>query len=72
MNDKSTAAQSKQRFDVFVVDNWTGADGVEQASWMRVGVAFPNKDGKGFNLELKAFPVSGKLVIREYEPRPKE
>jgi hypothetical protein len=68
MNDSNNnAVTSKQRYDVFVVDNWTNTEGTEQASWIRVGVAFPHKDGKGFNVALKAVPVSGKLVIREHE-----
>jgi hypothetical protein len=71
MNDKSTT-QSKQRLDVFVVDNWTNSEGTEQANWIRLGTAFAHKDGKGFNVELKAMPVSGKLVIREYETKPRD
>jgi hypothetical protein len=26
-------------------------------------VAFPHKDGTGFNINLRAFPVDGKLVM---------
>lgn len=69
MNDKTKAAPAKARHDVFVVENWTNNDGDEQANWTRVGVAFPHKDGKGFNLELKALPIDGKLVIRQHEPK---
>jgi hypothetical protein len=29
------------------------------------------KDGLGLNVELKAIPVSGKLVIRRHEAKPK-
>src|ERR1700674_2428772 len=42
MNDKSTT-QSKQRLDVFVVDNWTNSEGAEQANWIRLGTAFAHK-----------------------------
>jgi hypothetical protein len=73
MNDENTASSTKQRHDVFVVDNYTDKhDGSENANWIRVGVAFPHKDRKGFNIELKAVPTSGKLVIREHEPKPKQ
>ena len=58
------------RFDAFVVQNFTDKDQKEQSSWMRVGVAFPHKDAKGFNIELQAVPVGGKLVLREHEPKP--
>jgi hypothetical protein len=69
MNDKTKAAPAKTRHDVFVVENWTNNEGAEQANWTRVGVAFAHKDGKGFNLELRALPVDGKLVIRQHEPK---
>jgi hypothetical protein len=35
------------------------------------GVAFAHKDGNGLNVELRAIPVSGKLVIRRHEPKAK-
>jgi hypothetical protein len=37
---------------------------------VRVGVAFENRDGKGFNVQLTALLVGGKLVMRVHEPRP--
>ena len=41
--------------------------------WHQVGVAFPHKDGKGWNvlLEVTAHPKDGitKLVIREKAPK---
>jgi len=33
--------------------------------WLRLGVAFVHKDGKGFSINLQAFPIDGKLVCRE-------
>ena len=29
----------------------------------RIGAAFPHKEGPGFSIELKAFPVDGRLVV---------
>ena len=37
----------------------------EDAFWTRIGSAWPHKDGKGFNLQLDALPVDGRLVLRE-------
>jgi hypothetical protein len=34
--------------------------------WMRVGSAFPNKDGS-MNIYLNAYPTNGKLQIRELD-----
>ena len=66
-NQQSTQPQEINRYDVFIVENFTDKKDQEQARWMRVGVAFPHKDGKGLNVECKAIPVDGKLVIRLHE-----
>ena len=36
--------------------------------WLRVGAAFPNRDGS-LSVLLDAVPTNGRLQIREYEPR---
>ena len=61
-NETSTPARY---LDVCMVQERDG-----KSYWTKIGVAFPNKDGKGFNIELSAIPMSGKLVARE--PLPKE
>ena len=33
--------------------------------WLNLGLAFPHKDGKGLNVILQAFPLDGKIVLRE-------
>jgi hypothetical protein len=33
--------------------------------WLNLGLAFPHKDGKGFNIILQALPLDGKIVCRE-------
>ena len=33
--------------------------------WVDIGVAFPHKYGRGFTIKLQAFPLDGKIVIRE-------
>jgi hypothetical protein len=35
-----------------------------KSNWTRVGVAFENKDAKGFNAVLTALPVSGRLEMQ--------
>ncbi len=66
-NDQPTAP-AVRRFDVYVVEDYT-KEGEGKANWIRVGVAFENKDGKGFNVQLSALPVSGKLVLRIHEAK---
>lgn len=72
-NEASPTADKSDdsRYDVFVVEDYEDGAGSERSSWTRLGVAFPHKDTKGFNVELRAVPVSGKLVIRLHEPREK-
>ena len=33
--------------------------------WLNIGLAFPHKDEKGFNIVLQALPLDGKIVCRE-------
>jgi hypothetical protein len=30
--------------------------------WTKIGAAFPHKEGIGLSIELKAFPIEGRLV----------
>ena len=41
-------------------------EGRERSRWVRVGGAFPNKDGS-LNVLLDALPLSGRLQIRDRE-----
>jgi hypothetical protein len=44
-----------------------GKDGKDgKTYWVKVGVAFENKDGS-WNLYLDAFPFSGKLQMRDWD-----
>ena len=36
----------------------------QDASWTPIGAAWPNKDGKGFNLTCDVVPLTGRLVLR--------
>ena len=49
-------------FNVFTVREFEGSTGQAAKSWTKVGVAFPHRDGSGFNLELSALPLDGRLV----------
>ena len=69
MNSETSSANTSDRYDVLVVENYEDGAGAEKANWTRIGVAFPHKDGNGLNVELRAIPVSGKLVIRRHEAK---
>jgi hypothetical protein len=49
--------------DVYAIYE-TKTDGKERARWVKVGVAFDNRDGS-LNVLLDALPLSGRLQIRD-------
>lgn len=36
----------------------------QKAFWTRIGTAWANADGKGFNIQLEALPLDGRIVLR--------
>ena len=36
----------------------------EKAFWTKIGCAWQHKDGDGFNIQIAAIPLTGRLVIR--------
>lgn len=47
----------------------TKAEGQGKANWLEIGAAWPNKDGKGYSLKLRAMPMTGsEIVMRINEP----
>jgi hypothetical protein len=71
MSTEPSSPAAADRYDVFVVENYEDGAGTEKSNWTRVGVAFPHKDENGLNVELRAIPVNGKLVIRRHEAKTK-
>ncbi len=69
MGSETPAVNGSDRYDVLVVEKYEDHEGTEKANWTRIGVAWPHKDGNGLNVELKAIPVSGKLVIRRHDAK---
>jgi hypothetical protein len=61
-------ASDVTRFTAYTVREFE-RNGETECDWMRIGVAFPHEDGKGFNLALHAIPVDGKVVVRLFEPK---
>ena len=47
--------------NVFTVEEYE-SNGKTGKKWTGIGAAFPHKEGIGFSIELKAFPVDGRLV----------
>ncbi len=59
MPTESTAQGRKPTHRLYLV----AGDG-DAANWIQIGAAWPNKDGKGFNLACDAMPLSGRIVMR--------
>lgn len=66
----TTQAQTKVRYDVYSVKDFTTSDGEERSDWRKIGVAFPHKNGNGFNVEFDLIPLDGRLVLRVHETKP--
>lgn len=60
--DKYTVAPSPAYLNVFTVEEFE-SNGKTQKKCTKIGAAFPHKEGPGFSIELKAFPVDGRLVV---------
>lgn len=41
----------------------TKVEGQDKASWLEIGAAWPNKDGKGYSLKLRAMPMTGSEIV---------
>jgi hypothetical protein len=39
-------------------------EGNQKGYFTRIGAAWPNKDGKGFNIQLDAVPLDGRITLR--------
>jgi hypothetical protein len=48
--------------NVFTVEEHE-SNGKTAKKWTKIGAAFPHKEGIGFSIELKAFPIDGRLVV---------
>lgn len=65
-----TAPKTADRLDALTVREFTDkATGEIRHDWNRIGVAFPNSDGKGFRVVLTSLPIDGVIVLRNYEPK---
>ena len=48
--------------NVFTVEEYE-SNGKTGKKWTKIGAAFPHKEGIGFSIELRAFPIDGRLVV---------
>jgi hypothetical protein len=48
--------------NVFTVEEYE-SNGNAGKRWTKIGAAFPHKEGIGFSIDLKAFPIDGRLAV---------
>ena len=72
MQNHDQVASPPQHLFAYSVREFDGADGKKARSWTRIGVAFPHKDGTGFNVEVHSFPLDGRIVLFPVDDGPRE
>ena len=53
--------------NVFTVEEYEN-NGKIGKKWTKIGAGFPHKEGLGFSVELRAFPIDGRLVVLPPDP----
>lgn len=41
----------------------------ESSYWTKIGAAWAHENGEGFNIQLTALPLDGRLVVRKPKPK---
>ena len=52
----------------YTVEEYDAGNGKKGKSWTRIGAAFPHQNGMGFNVQLRALPVDGRIVLLPPDP----
>lgn len=65
MTDTPNITSKTPTHAAYQVRNREGKTGI----WTRIGSAWPHADGKGFNLQLEAVPLDGRVSIRLIEDK---
>jgi hypothetical protein len=52
----------------YAVEEYDVGNGRKAKTWTRIGAAFPHRDGTGFNIQLRAFPLDGRIVLLPPDP----
>jgi hypothetical protein len=57
---ETTAASKSPSHYVYQVRNRKG----QKSIWTRIGAAWPHKDGNGYDAQLDAVPLDGRITLR--------
>lgn len=64
-NDSKNASKAPTHIAYHVRDSENGGKGF----WTRIGAAWPNADGKGFNIQFDLVPLNGRVTLRVAEEK---
>jgi hypothetical protein len=68
MSDTSNNETAPKKF-AFVAYSVRERGEGKKAKFTEIGVAFPHKDGKGFDILYDAVPLSGRITLRQPESK---
>ena len=60
MSDTTHSGGNSPSHHAYQVRDIDGGKGL----WTRIGSAWANKDGKGFNIQLESVPLDGRVTLR--------
>jgi len=63
MTDATETAKSKAPTHLVYQIRAYKNGGEARSNWTKIGVAWAHKKGQGFNIQLDAFPVDGRLTV---------
>lgn len=63
------ATEKSRKWIACAVRDIKRGDGADDSVWRAVGAAWEHADGKGVDIQLDAFPVNGRVVLREPQPQ---
>lgn len=66
----TTLGNPATHLNAYTVEEYDNGQGKKARRWTRIGVAFPHKEGAGLNVELRALPVDGRIVLLPPDPEP--
>ena len=64
-NENSSNTKSKGKNPSHIAYQVHDREG-QKAIFTRIGAAWENADGKGFNIKLEALPLDGQITLRVY------
>lgn len=69
MSDTTSQQTSGKRKPAFIAYSVRDRGKGKDSRWTEIGVAFPHKDGKGFDILFDAVPLNGRITLRAQKPK---